>query len=118
MSRSYTGIATTVRRLSQVASALREERGRAQSLSVSRGRISDRYSLDSSSRGLEIAGKKRVARLAFYDKSSFEAMVKVKVGVRDVTAASVYTGVFSNLGDWAFDARAACPVRSRRWRST
>jgi hypothetical protein len=54
---------------------------------------------------VKVAGKKRVARLAFCDKAAFEAMAKVKVGVRDVTAASVYTGVFSNLGDWAFDAR-------------
>ena len=64
------------------------------------------YQVSLVERLVKVAGKKRVARLAFCDKSSFEAMAKVKVGMKDVTAASVYTGVFSNLGDWAFDARA------------
>ena len=55
---------------------------------------------------VKTAGKRRVARLAFCDKATFESMAKFKAGARDVTAASVYQGVFSQLGDWAFDARA------------
>jgi hypothetical protein len=63
------------------------------------------YQVSVVDRLVKLAGKKRVARLAFCDKSTFESMAKVKVGIRDVTAASVYSGIFSNLGDWAFDAR-------------
>lgn len=64
------------------------------------------YQVSLVDRLVKVAGKKRVARLAFCDKSTFEGMTKVKVGLREVTAASVYSGIFSNLGDWAYDARA------------
>lgn len=64
------------------------------------------YQVNVVDRLVKKAGRKRVARLAFCDKSTFESMAKVKVGILNVTASSVYTGIFTQLGDWAFDARA------------
>jgi hypothetical protein len=64
------------------------------------------YQVSVVDRLVKVAGKKRVARLGFCSKSEFEGMAKVKAGMIQVTAASVYSGIFGNLGNWAFDARA------------
>ena len=63
------------------------------------------YQVNVVDRLVKKAGRKRVARLAFCDANAFKTIPNVKVGIVSVSAASVYTGIFSNLGDWAFDAR-------------
>ena len=62
------------------------------------------YQTDVVDRLVKEAGKERVARLIFLDKSEFEGL-KGKAGFVSVTGGATFSQVFSSLGDWAYDAQ-------------